>query len=134
MTQIRESIIKISAVNLPVIAMSQFTTSRENIALDLIFGLMGESRFNRTINEYMAIASRAPKLDAIHADVNRVLREMADAGYAPFEICPFKKGDRYHWYEKFPTSLSKETIRKAWVKSGMRALQLQHKRFKAKPQ
>ena len=114
--------------------MSQFTTARENIALNLIFGLMGESRFNRTIDEYMAIASRAPKLDAIHADVNKALREMADAGYTPFEICAFKKGDQYPWYEKFPTSLSKETIRKAWVKSGMRALQLRQKRFKAKPQ
>ena len=29
-------------------AMSQFTTSQENIALDLIFGLLGESRINRT--------------------------------------------------------------------------------------
>ena len=115
-------------------AMSQFTTSQENIALDLIFGLLGESRFNRTMDEYMAVASRAPKLEVLHADVNKVLREMADAGYTPFEICYFKIGDRYDWYEKFPTSLSKETIRKAWVKSGMRELQLQHKRFRARSQ
>ena len=59
-------------------AMSQFTTSQENIALDLIFGLSGESRFNRTMDEYMAVALRAPKLEVLHADVNKVLREMAD--------------------------------------------------------
>jgi hypothetical protein len=34
--------------------MSQFTTSREKIALNLIFGLMGESLFNRTMDEYVA--------------------------------------------------------------------------------
>jgi hypothetical protein len=112
--------------------MSQFTTSQENLALNLIFGLMGESRFNRTMDEYMAVASRAPKLEVLHDDVNKVLREMADAGYAPFEICYFKIRDQYVWYEKFPTSLSKETIRKAWVKSGMRQLQIEHKRMNAK--
>jgi hypothetical protein len=112
--------------------MSQFPTSQENIALDIIFGLLGESRFNRTMDEYMAVASRAPKFKVLHADVNKVLREMADAGYAPFEICYFKKGDQYPWYEKFPTSLSKETVRKAWVKSGMRQLQIEHRRIKAK--
>jgi len=44
----------------------------------------------------------------------------------------FKKDDRYWWYDKFPTSLSRETIRKAWDKSGMRGLQLQYRRLKAK--
>jgi hypothetical protein len=67
-------------------------------------------------------------LAAMHADVNRILRDMAATGYAPFKVCSFKKGDRYLWYLRFPTSLSFESVRKAWVKSGMRALQLRHKR------
>ena len=48
---------------------------------------------------------------------------MAAAGYAPYEICYFKAGDRKIWFETFPTSLSIETVRQAWIKSGMRDLQ-----------
>lgn len=100
--------------------MSQFPTSKENIALNLIFGWLGEPRINRTYDEYMDIASRLPKLEALHAYVNQRLREMVDAGYAPYEICYFKAGDRGHWYEKFPESLSMETIRTALIKCGMK--------------
>jgi hypothetical protein len=112
--------------------MNPFPTPKENLALDLIFALLGESPFNRTIDEFMKVASRAPKLEVMHADVNNVLKQMAEEHYTPFEICSFKTGDRFHWYAPFPTSLSLETIRKAWVKSGMRELQLQHRRRKAK--
>jgi hypothetical protein len=123
-----------------MVAMNRFLTPNEGIALDLMFALLGESRFNReqtalgTKDKYISVALRAPKLAVLHADVNDILGNMAAAGYAPFEICSFKKDDRYIWYEKFPTSLSLETIRKAWVKSGMRELQLQYRRLKAKYQ
>ena len=75
-------------------AMSQFPTSKENIALDLIFEWLGEPRINRTHDEYMEIASRLPKLDALHLYVNQRLREMADECHAPYQICYFKTGDR----------------------------------------
>ena len=104
--------------------MNPFLTSKESIALNLVFGWLRESRFNRTMDEYIAIAKRLPKLEALHAYVNQRLRQFADVGYAPYEICTFKTGDQYYQYQKFPTSLSKETIRKALVKSGMRQLQL----------
>lgn len=101
--------------------MSQFPTSKENIALDLIFESMGESRINRTYAEYMAIASRLPMLEPLRQDVNNRLSEMAVAGDAPYEICYFKAGDQgRHRYDKFPTSLSIETIRTALIKSGMK--------------
>jgi|SRR6185437_1156358 len=109
--------------------ISHFLTPREGIALDLIFDRLGESRFNRlqtafaTKYKYILVALRTPKLTAVHADVNQKLRKMADAGYSPFEICTFKRGDRHYRYERFPTSLSLETIRKAWKKSGMRDIQ-----------
>lgn len=77
---------------------------------------MGESPFNRTIDEYLAIAARAPKLAVLHADINRALGNMAAAGHAPYEICYFKAGDKKIWSEKFPTSLSIETVRQAWIK------------------
>jgi hypothetical protein len=107
------------------IAMNPFPTPTENIALNLIFGWLKESRINRSMDEYIAIARRLPKLEALHAYVNQRLRQFAEASYAPYEICTFKKGDQYYQYQKFPTSLSKETVRKALVKSGMRQLQLQ---------
>jgi hypothetical protein len=121
-----------------VSAMDRFLTARQGIALDIAFGLQGESRFNREIDDwgatykYIYVASRAPKLAVLHADINGILRNMAAAGDVPFDICSFKKGDHYYQYDKFPKSLSLETVRRAWVKSGMRELQLQHKRLKAK--
>jgi hypothetical protein len=99
-----------------------FPTSKEQIALDLIMEWLGESRFNRSLDEYLSIARRLPKLEALHAYVNQRLAEIAKAEVAPFEICYCKSGDRYPWYEPFPTSLSKETVRSALVKSGFWAL------------
>jgi hypothetical protein len=88
-------------------------TSKEDIALTLIFGLLKESRYNRTTAEYIEIEARLPKIEEAFAFVNNHLGKMARAGYAPYEICYFKKGDFGHSYEPFPTSLSRETIRKA---------------------
>lgn len=121
------------------ITSRSFLTPKEGIALDIIFGLFGESRFNSEFDEwgtygkYLHIASRAPKLEAMHADVNRVLSEMKAGAEAPFEICYFKTKDHYPWYEEFPASLSLETVRNAWVKSGMRALQRESRRRQRLP-
>jgi hypothetical protein len=103
-----------------VIAVSPFLTSTENIVVDLIYGWLGESRLNRTYDEYMEIAERFPKVAACHAYVNEQLQKMAAAGFAPYQICYFKAGDRYPWYEEFPTSLSMETVRTALLKMDMR--------------
>ena len=116
--------------------MNRFLTPTEGIVLDIVFGMAGESRFNREIDDwgtkykYIFVASRAPKLSIMHTEVNDVLRAMAENGYAPFQICPFKRGDRYHYYKNFPTSVSRETVRRAWVKSGMHALQREQWRQK----
>jgi hypothetical protein len=103
-----------------VIAVSPFLTSKENIVVNLIYAWLREPRFNRTYDEYMEIASRFPKVEACHAYVNERLREMAEAGFAPYQICYFKAGDLYPWYEDFPTSLSMETVRTALLKMGRR--------------
>jgi hypothetical protein len=103
-----------------VIAVSPFFTSKENIVVNLIYAWLGESRFNRTCDEYMEIASRFPKVAACHAYVNQRLREMAEAGCVPYQICYFKAHDQYPWYENFPTSLSMETVRTALLKMGRR--------------
>jgi hypothetical protein len=103
--------------------MSQFPTSFENIALSLIFKSLGASCAPQTIDQYIEMAARAPKLIALHADVNRLLQQIANSGAASSEICRFKAGDECWSYELFPTSLSLEVVRSAWVKSGMRELQ-----------
>ena len=102
--------------------MSQFPTSMENIALNLIFEWLGESRYNRTLQEYAEIARHLPKLDALCAYVNQRLREIAVAGSPPYEICRFRAGDNSVRYVRFPKSLSITVIRTALVKSGMMEL------------
>jgi hypothetical protein len=100
--------------------MNKFPTSRENIALNITFELMGESRVNRSYDEYMAIATRLPPLKVLHGKINDRLRELAAAGLALYQICHFKAGDKHHRYEEFPASLSLETVRSALTKVGMR--------------
>jgi len=102
--------------------MSKYLTSKENLALDLIFHSVGASRYNRTMEGYAAIAAELPQLKVLHGYINDLLKRCADAGYTPYEICYFQKRDRHIWYEEFPKSLSIETVRSAEVKSGMRAL------------
>jgi hypothetical protein len=102
--------------------MSKHPTSKENIALDLIFHCVGESRSNRTRDEYAAIAAKQPPQKVLHGNNNDYLANSADEGRVPFEISYFKAGDEHIWYEPFPKSLSIETVRNAEVKSGMRAL------------
>lgn len=99
--------------------MGPFLTSKENIALDFAFKWQGESRINRTFAEYLAIAKKLPSIEALHAYINVELAKIHATGKPPYEICYFKVGDRGHWYESYPASLSRETIRKALKKSGM---------------
>lgn len=100
--------------------MARFPTSIENIALDLIFEYMGESRSNRTFDDYMRIASELPPLKTLHHIVNQQLAKIAEAGAAPYEICRFRAGDKIIRYEPFPTSISIQTICTALIVSGMR--------------
>jgi hypothetical protein len=95
-------------------------TSEQNVALNIIFDDLGESRFNRSAEEYLAISRRLPPLKLLHGIVNDRLQETAKSGTAPYEICPFMAGDRAIWYKPFPTSVSQETVRLALVNSGMR--------------
>ena len=94
--------------------MTKFAwTSKENIAIELIFDFLKEDRANRTLQEYCEIETRLPPIEAAFVHVNARLAELAKSGQAPYEICYFKKGDVGHSYQPFPTCLSRETIRKA---------------------
>jgi hypothetical protein len=100
--------------------MNQFPTTKEEIALDLIFAHMGGSRFNRTAEEYAAITSKLPPIKVLHGFINDLLKKGAEAGLAPYRLCYFRAGDRRAWLEDFPKSLSIETVRSALLKAGMR--------------
>jgi hypothetical protein len=93
-----------------------------NIALDIICRWLGESRYNRTMEEYRAIARKMPKLDAMHAYVNEFLAKLHARSIRPYQICHFKAGDLYTRYEDFPRKISKETIRQALIATGFRQL------------
>jgi hypothetical protein len=100
--------------------MNKFPTSREILAVSLAFATLGESRYNRSYEEYVDIATRLPPPKVLHADINKLLREMHKAGDALDKICHFKAGDGYIWYEKFPSSLSLKTLLNGLTKVGMR--------------
>ena len=108
--------------------MSKYLTSKEKIALNIISDYLGESFINRTPEEYEAIKKKLPPIKVLHTLVETALSEIASAGAAPYDICYFKGGDRGHWYEPFPTSLSIEVVRSALVKSGFRKKQTRRPR------
>jgi hypothetical protein len=109
-------------------------TSIQEIALNLIFVVMGESRINRTFDEYMAIAKRLPPLKVMTAEVNRLLNEMHKCngccGLPLPQLCRFKAGDEWKriTYEPYPKAISIETIREALVVAGMREPRWQKRR------
>jgi hypothetical protein len=114
--------------------MVEFLTWREQIALDLIFELFGDTPYNQspdywgTSGKYLEVSKKVQKIGALHHDVNCLLKDKYASGPVPREHCTYRPGDRYYHYEPFPQSLSREVIRSAWAKSGMRALQRAQKR------
>jgi hypothetical protein len=80
-----------------------FPTSKENIAINLVFEWMEESRFNRTYDDYMDIAARIPKLEACVAHVNQRLKEIAESGRSALrQICYFEAGHKNIVFEPYP--------------------------------
>ncbi len=98
--------------------MNPFLTPVEEIVINLVLEWLGESRINRKMEEYIAIAHRFPKIEAAHSYVNERLERIAAAG-ATYEICDFKAGDVSRRYRSFPKSVSRETVRTAMKKFGI---------------
>jgi hypothetical protein len=103
-------------------------TSKESLAIDLLLEALGEERCDRTADEYKAIVDkiRRQPLKVLDCWVMSRLRhynlkfaEDKKQGHAFPEICYFRSGDRYPRYEKFPESLSVETLRSALLKWGV---------------
>jgi hypothetical protein len=103
----------------------QFPTPIQDIALNLIFAVMGERRINRTYDEYMAIAAKLPPLKGLTFEVNRLLQQLHKCnddckGVLLPQLCRFKAGDKRITYEPYPTAISYQTVREALEVSGMR--------------
>jgi hypothetical protein len=101
-----------------------FPTTVQDIALNLIFTVLGERRINRTQQEYAAIVARLPPLKMLTFEVNETLRWMhersACSGVPLPQICRFRAGDERYTYEDYPSHISYETVRAALEVSGLR--------------
>jgi hypothetical protein len=98
-----------------------FPTPIQNIALDLVFEVMGEERVNRTSQEYRAIAARLPALKRLEFLINTRLRQLHKSDRDRlYEICRFGAGHKRYAYEPFPKKISYETLRAALTIAGMR--------------
>jgi hypothetical protein len=100
--------------------MDPFPTPIENVALNFAFEHVGESRYNRTTDEYIRIAAKLPPLKLLHYHINERLKKIHDSGSVPYQICRFRAGDKRIVYEDYPKSVSIEVLRAALIKSGMR--------------
>ncbi len=56
--------------------MNPFLTPVEEIVINLVLEWLGESRINRKMEEYIAIAHRFPKIEAAHSYVNERLERI----------------------------------------------------------
>lgn len=103
--------------------MKSDMTSAERNALSLVLETVGEGRTARTYAEFLRIAKKLPgKLEPIVHEVNQLLQQIHDKDPRLSQvecICTFKSGDLKPVYKTFYRTISRETIRKALVKSGM---------------
>ena len=73
----------------PRTSTNRVLTTIEDLALSLVFRVMGECRYNRSQQEYYDIASRLPPLKQLHHLVNEALRQfLGPFGNEPPEFYP----------------------------------------------
>jgi hypothetical protein len=64
---------------------------KQDVAVSLVFEFMGESRYNRTFDEYAAIIAKLPPIKVLHGYVNDRLQELAKD--PPYQLCYFRAGE-----------------------------------------
>jgi hypothetical protein len=116
-----------------IMAKRLFLSATQNVALNLVFKVMDERRFNRSTAEYLSIAAKLPRLKALLPKVNELLKVMhqkSNDGGVPLPlICRFRAGDERYELEDYPRKISRETLRQALVISGMRPPRRRAKSF-----
>src|ERR1700722_15603797 len=74
--------------------MYRIPKALEELAISLLFESFGESRFNRSAEEYRHLCSLVTNLKDAHHRVNKSLNELHQSGcLAHHLICDFKAGD-----------------------------------------
>ena len=104
---------------------SGFPTPIQDIALNLIFAVMGECRVNRRADEYADFSARLPALKILLYKVNERLKGLHHgsrcSGVPLPQICRFQAGDERSDFEDYPQRISYETLRAALNVSGLRS-------------
>ena len=97
-------------------------TEIQSFAMSLLFRALNENVINRTWDEYERIRSRIPKdLKVVCGLINDELRRYASTDeFKTREFCRFKAGHNIIRYERYPTSISSETVRQALINFGWR--------------
>lgn len=109
----------------------QFPTAVQDVVVNCVFAAMGESRFNRTLQEYQNFAARLPPLKVLLGKVNdcleKIHRHSEDTDSPLPLLCRFKAGDERIVYEPYPRKISYETLRSALTVTGFRSAPRRHK-------
>jgi hypothetical protein len=95
-------------------------TAVENLAINMVYRALRESRYNRTACEYAAIAERLPPLKVLHHQVNEALQTYLSSLAERPEFCRWESGHQRRVYETYPDEISQETLRRALVLHGFR--------------
>jgi hypothetical protein len=95
-------------------------TQIQRFALEMLLRALGEDQCFKSFEDSARIFELIPKaLKQVHYLVNDELgRYSLTDEFKGREFCRFKAGDKIIRYEKYPTSISRETIRQALVNSG----------------
>ena len=100
--------------------MRKELTQIQCFALEMLFRRLGESRHIRSFDDMVRKIELIPKsLKQVRYLVNDELRRYSKtAEFERREFCRFKAGHKIIRYEKYPASISRETIRQALLNSG----------------
>jgi hypothetical protein len=98
---------------------STFLGPSQNLAVSLVFEVMGEERYNRTMEEYEQIKARLPLLKILLHEINEKLAEWHKNGRMLGAICDFNASDLAIHYRPYPRKISMETLRSGLELCGM---------------
>ena len=99
---------------------STFLGPSQNLAVSLVFEVMEEERYNRTMEDYERIKARLPPLKVLLHVINEKLAEWHREGRMLGAICDFKANDEAIHYRPDPRKISMETLRSGLELCGMR--------------
>ena len=103
----------------------QFLTPVQDIAVNLVFAVMDETRINRTLHEYRHLAANLPPLKKLLGKINDLLKRLhqrsEETGIPLPLLCRFKAGDKRIVYESYPRVISSETLRIGLTVAGFRS-------------